>query len=77
MPYAIFHSQTFDGKLRAFPKEFQEWVDKMETQLTENPYVGDPIRVRWFREKKHDNEKSSHLTRLTLPSLMSLKLLMS
>ncbi len=52
MGFAVFHSDTFDKLLQGFPKDFKVWVDKMEDQLVENPYVGDPIRVPWFREKK-------------------------
>lgn len=28
------------------------WVDKIETQLIENPFVGKPLGYKWFREKK-------------------------
>ena len=52
MTYSIYHSSTFDIKLEQFPKDFKEWLDKIEDQLIENPYVGDHIRVPWFREKK-------------------------
>lgn len=53
MKYKVFHSKTFDNKLSKFPKDFQNWVDKIEDKLVENPYTGDPLGVRWFREKKH------------------------
>lgn len=53
MFYKVFHSVTFDKKLETCPKEFKEWLEKIEEQLLENPYVGDPLRVKWFREKKH------------------------
>ena len=61
MNYRIFHSFTFDEKLKNFPKDFIEWVDKIETQLMTNPYVGDPIRVKWFREKKKDKYRIYYL----------------
>ncbi|MBI5072287.1 hypothetical protein HZA99_00560 [Candidatus Woesearchaeota archaeon] len=35
--------------------------DKIEEQLVENPYVGDPIRVPWFREKKKDKYRIYYL----------------
>ena len=54
MPFAIFHSKTFDEELETFSDEFKNWVDKMEDQLVENPFVGDHIRVPWFREKKRE-----------------------
>lgn len=52
MPFAVFRAEIFDKKLQGFPNDFKTWVDKIENQLVENPYVGDPIRVKWFREKK-------------------------
>ena len=52
MTYSIYHSHTFDQELAHFPSDFQKWVDKIEEQLKENPYVGDPLKVPWFREKK-------------------------
>ena len=61
MSFAIFHATTFDEELERFSKEFQDWVDKIENQLVENPYVGDPIRVPWFREKKKDKYRIYYL----------------
>ena len=52
MPFVVFHSETFDHQLITFPKDFQKWLDKIEDQLMLNPYVGDPLKVPWFREKK-------------------------
>lgn len=51
--YKVFHSGTFDEELEKFSVEFKRWLDKIEDQLVENPYVGDPVRVPWCREKKH------------------------
>lgn len=45
MAFAVFHLSTFDKALEGFPNDFKAWVDKMEGQLIENPFVGDPIRV--------------------------------
>lgn len=50
--YKIFHSSRFDTELSKFDSFFQSQVDKIEDKLLENPYSGDPINVRWFREKK-------------------------
>ena len=61
MAFKIFHSSTFDKNLEGFPDGFKEWVDKMEDQLVENPYVGDQIRVPWFREKKKDKFRIYYL----------------
>ena len=50
--YKIFHSQRFDKELLKFNRFFQDCVDKIEDQLVENPYAGNPLGVRWFREKR-------------------------
>jgi len=50
--YRVYHSSRFDRELAKFDFNFQNKVDKIEDQLVENPYVGDPLSVKWFREKK-------------------------
>jgi len=52
MRFKIFHSARFDRELAKFDLHFQKQVDKIEDQIVENPYVGDPLNVKWFREKK-------------------------
>ena len=48
----MFHSARFDRDLSKFDINFQNQVDKIEEQLVENPYIGKPLNVNWFREKK-------------------------
>ena len=50
--YKIYHSKSFNENLKKFPGEFQIRLDKIEEQLAENPYAGDPLGTRWFREKR-------------------------
>ena len=40
MNYEIYHSATFDKELGRMQKDFKDWVEKIEDQLVENPYVG-------------------------------------
>ena len=61
MTYKVFHSVVFDKRLETYPKDFKEWLRKIEEQLVENPYVGDPLNVKWFREKKHDKFRIYYL----------------
>ncbi len=61
MSYAVYRSPTFNEKLEKLSKDVQEWVDKIENQLVQNPYVGDPLRVSWFREKKKDKHRIYYL----------------
>lgn len=52
MPFEVYHAKTFDKQLEKFPNDFKQWLENIEDQLKENPYVGDPLKVPWFREKK-------------------------
>jgi hypothetical protein len=52
--YKVFRSGRFDKELARFDSFFIDRVGKIESQLSENPYVGDPLNVKWFREKKMD-----------------------
>lgn len=54
MVYKLFHSAKFDKELSKFSQDFKNRVDKIEDQLMINPYVGDPLGVKWFREKRID-----------------------
>ena len=59
--YKIFHSARFDKELLKFNKNFQDRVDKMENQLVENPYMGNPLNVKWFREKRYEKWRIYYL----------------
>ncbi len=52
--YAVFRTERFDKELaKQFSKEEQRQVETFEKkQLVENPYVGDPLGYKFFREKK-------------------------
>jgi len=50
--YKIFLTQTFESKLENTEKSFKNWFEKILDQITENPFVGKPLSVKWFREKK-------------------------
>jgi len=54
MIYRIYHSLRFDKELSKLDKYFLDRLDKIENQLVENPYAGDPLNVKWFREKRID-----------------------
>ncbi len=59
--FKIYHSSRFDKELVKYDKNFQYRVDKIEEQLIENPYSGDPISVKWFREKRYDKYRIYYL----------------
>ena len=64
--YSIYHSANFDGELSKFDKNFQDRVDKIEEQLLENPYKGDPLGVKWFREKRYNKYRIYFIMSRTL-----------
>ena len=55
--YAIYHSDRFDEELNKFDADFQKYVDKIEEQLKDSPYLGKPLDAKWFREKKHGKQR--------------------
>ncbi len=59
--YAVYHSARFDKELEKFDKAFHEWLDKIEEQLAENPYVGDAVGIKWFREKRYKKYRVYYL----------------
>ena len=52
--YKIFHTIKFEKELaKQLSKEEQQEVWRFEVmQISLNPYVGDPLSYRFFREKK-------------------------
>ena len=50
--YAVFRTPIFDKKLKDFSDQFKKQVENIERQLENNPYVGQPLGTKWFREKR-------------------------
>ena len=52
--FKVFRTNKFDrGLVKRFSKEEQRQVELFEKdQLRDNPYVGDPLGYKFFREKK-------------------------
>jgi len=50
--YRIFRAPPFDNKLISFSESIKNQIDKFEDQLANNPYVGKPLGMKWFREKR-------------------------
>ncbi len=52
--YAVYRTAKFDKELaKRLSNEEQKEVENLEkTQLINNPYTGDPLGYRFFREKK-------------------------
>jgi len=52
MAYAIYTLNVFDKEMDNLSEFDKEIIQKMFLQLKENPYVGDQIRYKFFREKR-------------------------
>ncbi len=52
MAYAIYGTETFEKELDKLEKGYGDSIKKIFLQLKENPYVGDSIRYKFFREKR-------------------------
>jgi mRNA-degrading endonuclease RelE of RelBE toxin-antitoxin system len=50
--YKVYETSHFKKKLTKFSQEFQKYISKYKEQLIVNPYVGKPLGMHWFREKK-------------------------
>ena len=52
MAYAVYTTDSFDKETEKLSKSDKEIIEKIFLQLKENPYAGDQIRYRFFREKR-------------------------
>ena len=52
MAYAVYTLAQFDKEVNKLPNSDKERIQKLFIQLKENPYVGDQIRYKFFREKR-------------------------
>ena len=57
MDYRVYTTGGFDEEVDKLEKIEQERIDKLYPKLKENPYVGDPIRFRFFREKRINGKR--------------------
>ncbi|MBI1970136.1 hypothetical protein HYS47_00155, partial [Candidatus Woesearchaeota archaeon] len=53
--------ETFSKLCDASEKKEQEWIEKMRDQLSQNLFVGKPLRFDWFREKRFENKRLYYL----------------
>lgn len=67
--WKVFFTSTFEEKLNKSEKSFRSWVEKVLDKLEENPFVGKPINVKWFREKKHGKTRIYYLIYENLKSV--------
>jgi len=52
MAYAVYTTETFEREISKLDSSDKEIIEKLFRQLKENPYVGDMLRYKFFREKR-------------------------
>ncbi len=52
MAYAVYTLNVFDKNMEKLSYSDKEIINKWSLQLKENPYTGDQVRYRFFREKR-------------------------
>ena len=57
MAYAVYTTETFDKEVEEFEQDKRERVNKLFPKLRDNPYTGDQVRFKFFREKRIDEKR--------------------
>ena len=52
MVYVVYGTETFEKEFEKLGSDYRDSIKKIFLQLKENPYVGDSIRYKFFREKR-------------------------
>jgi len=52
MTYSVYTTETFDKEIAKLSLSDNEIIKKICLQLKENPYVGNSLRYKFFREKR-------------------------
>jgi len=52
MAYAVYTTERFDREISKLSDFDKDIIQKAVIKLKDNPYVGDPIRYKFFREKR-------------------------
>lgn len=61
MVYSVFITETFEKIISKLSEKERRIIQKIFLQLKENPYVGDPIRYKFFREKRLKEKRIYYL----------------
>jgi len=52
MSYEVYATESFEKEIKKLSPKDKKALQKIFSQLKENPYVGDAIRFKFFREKR-------------------------
>jgi len=61
MTYAVYITESLEKEMEKLSASDKEIIQKIFLQLKENPYVGDQIRYKFFREKRIKEKRIYYL----------------
>ena len=61
MAYKVYVLEVFDKERNKLSPDYFSKIEKIFLQLKENPYVGDSIRYKFFREKRIKEKRIYYL----------------
>lgn len=61
MSYAVYTLNVFDKEMNKLSEFDKEIIQNIFLQLKDNPYVGDSIRYKFFREKRISEKRVYYL----------------
>ncbi len=61
MVYAVYTTESFEREVDKLSESEKKVIKKIFLRLKENPYVGDPIRYKFFREKRIKEKRIYYL----------------
>jgi len=61
MVYSVYVTETFEKEISGLSDSEKENLKKIFSQLKLNPYVGDQIRYKFFREKRLKEKRIYYL----------------
>lgn len=61
MIYSVYTTETFEKEIERLSESERKIIKKTYLQLKENPYVGDAIKYRFFREKRLKEKRIYYL----------------
>jgi len=70
MAYAVYTTERFEKEIAKLSNSDKDIIKNIYLQLKENPYVGDQIRYRFFREKRLREKRVYYLVYDNLQSVL-------
>lgn len=61
MVYKVYVLEVFDKEMNKLSPDYFSKIEKIFLQLKDNPYVGDSIRYKFFREKRIKEKRIYYL----------------